>query len=440
MQKTDPSSKLKCAAALFLFCLILSGATALYAENLSYDRYAESSAQTNSSPGKKIAAEFLTYPFELLRWPMDKGLRMTEKHRLDTKGFHVYRKMQDYGFTPHLNLAAPGGEIDWLTLSQQKVNFPDLTAKSWLNYGYNSIFETGSKLGIDRIAGTGLYAHQIFDYSTRPHEHFYGIGPNSSKGDGDSFKQEVTLLESVFGYSKDPSLSFNGRFAFQNVNISGGRDGGRGQIETTFNDRTIDGLNGDRLITLGLEALRDTRNQKDNSTKGGKARMGFSFNEGLGNSDARYFKYEAEVNHYFRLGSDRRVFFANLYGQYNNEARGHSVPFHQMARLGGFGSYPDLSHTFRAYDTNRFFGEGALLANFEYRYTIYEYRDFKMDAVAFLDEGQVFRDASKFKFSDFRESYGGGFRVSLLNHVVLSIEAAHGDEGTLFYVRTNSPF
>ncbi len=440
MQKIKPSPRQKFFAALFLFALIFSSA-ALYAEDLSYDRYAALPAPAESpSTGKKIAAEILTYPFELLRWPMDQGLRATEKYRLDTKGFYLYRKMQDYGFTPHLNLAAPGGEIDWLNLSRQKVNFPDLVAKSWLDYSYNSIFETGSKVGIERIAGTGLRAYQIFDYSYRHREHFYGIGPNSSKGDGASFKQEKTLLETVFGYSADPSLSIDSKFAFQNVNISGGRDGGRGHIESTFNNQTIDGLNGDRLITLGLEVLRDTRNQQDNSTKGGKARMGLSYNEGLGNSDARYFNYQAEATHYFRLGSDRRVFFARLFGEYNNEARGHSVPFYQMARLGGYGTYPDLSRTFRAYDTNRFFGEGAVLGNFEYRYTIYEYRDFKMDAVVFLDEGQVFRDLGKFKFSDFRESYGGGFRFSLLNHVLLSVEAAHGDEGTIFYVRTHSPF
>ena len=428
---------------VFIVLLLVSvflSSLLLYAEDLSYDRYAPGGQAAPSSTGKKMAAEFLTYPFEIIRWPLDQGLRLTDRYRLDTKGKYVYQRLQDYGLTPHLNIMAPGGEVDWLTLSRQKVNFPDLTAKSWLDYWYQSIFETGTKLGIERIGGTGLHAHEIFDYSKRLHEHFYGVGPNSSQGDGTSFKQETTLLESVFGYSQDPSLSIDGKFAFKNVNISGGRDGGRGHIQDIFGNQTIDGINGDRLISFGLEAVHDTRNQQDNSTKGGKVRLGFSYNEGLGHSNVRYFHYEAEASHYFRLGSDRRVFFAHLYAEHNNEASGRSVPFYQMARLGGYGSYPDLSRTFRAYDTNRFFGEGAVLGNFEYRYTIYEHRDFKMDTVAFLDEGQVFRDFSKFQFSDFRESYGGGFRVSLLNHVLLSIEAAHGDEGTTFYVRTNSPF
>ena len=129
-----------------------------------------------------------------------------------------------------------------------------------------------------------------------------------------------------------------------------------------------------------------------------------------------------------------------FYGEHNDRLRNRSVPFHQLARLGGYGKYPDRSATFRAYDKNRFFGESLALLNLEYRYTVYEYRDWKVDTVYFWDEGQVFRDISDFQWQDFEASYGGGFRISVLNHVVLSLEVAHGDEGTHFYAKTGSPF
>ena len=111
-----------------------------------------------------------------------------------------------------------------------------------------------------------------------------------------------------------------------------------------------------------------------------------------------------------------------------------------MAKLGGYGVFPRLSHTLRGYDNNRFFGESAALFNAEYRYRIWEYRDWKTDAVLFWDEGQVFRDLSNFQLKDFRESYGLGFRISLLEHAVICVEVAHGSEGTNFYLKSGAPF
>ena len=154
------------------------------------------------------------------------------------------------------------------------------------------------------------------------------------------------------------------------------------------------------------------------------------------------------------LGPDYRILAANTayqrqFGTVGQPCIGHlcfrvshhhDVPFHQMARLGGYGDYPDLSRTLRAYHANRFYDNVSVLFNLEYRYTVYEYRDFKLDTLFSWDEGQVFKKFSTFQFKDFRDSYGGGFRFSILNHTLLSIEIAHGDEGTTFYVKGNAPF
>ena len=100
----------------------------------------------------------------------------------------------------------------------------------------------------------------------------------------------------------------------------------------------------------------------------------FGYHEGLYSSKARYLKYEFEANKYFQAGSDRRIIAVNFYGEYNDELSGGYVPFYQMARLGGFGSPPHLSHTLRGYDFDRFFDNSLVLANLEYRYTVWEYR------------------------------------------------------------------
>jgi hypothetical protein len=414
-----------------------------YADEVSYDKYTAIYEPGRKSPStaEKLALNFLTYPFELLRWPTNKGIAFSEEHHLLDKTRWVFDTMQDYGITPDLGLTSAGVTVDFIRLARQKVKYPDFTTQGWIHFGHHKIFHVGTKIGLERIGGTGLRTFGVFDYQNRPEEHFYGIGPDTSKGQGTSYKMEATTLEYAAGYSTDPSFAGDMKVAYRNVNITNGEDGGRGIIDTTFPNQTIDGLAGDEIISIGPELIRDTRNQKNNSTKGSLLRAAFSFNEGLYSSRARYFKYIAEGSKYLRLGSDRRVLAVHFYGEHNNEARGHYVPFHQMARLGGYGRIPDeMSHPLRAYDENRFYGETAALLNVEYRYNVYEYRDWKADAVLFWDEGQAFNDLSDFQLQDFRESYGVGLRISVLNHVVLSFEVAHGDEGTNFYAKSGTPF
>ena len=53
---------------------------------------------------------------------------------------------------------------------------------------------------------------------------------------------------------------------------------------------------------------------------------------------------------------------------------------------------------------------------------------------------KIFQEFKNFKLNRLRESYGGGFRVSAADHILLSLEIAHGDEGTNVYVKSSAPF
>jgi hypothetical protein len=421
--------------ASFFWLLPVSGQAA---EDVSYDRYASimRDKPQSSSLFAKAGTDFLTYPLELLRWPMNKGAIFFDEHYLLTKGQWIYERAADFGITPRFD----GVDLDLLRMTKQRARFPDLTLKSWAHYSHDNYFIAGGKAGMERIGETPVRVFSWVNYENRPEEYFYGIGPDTSRGEGTSYRKEATTVQGEVGYSKDPSASADVFAAYKRVNIGNGTDGGRGIIDRTFPNQTIAGLGGDEIFSTGIKFARDMRNQKENSTKGYLARTTFSFNEGLYGSDARFFHYDAELAHYQRLGSDRRVFVTRFYGEHNNETGGNSVPFHQMFRLGGFGSSVGSSETLRGYDRNRFTDETGLLLNTEYRYTVYEYRDWKMDTVLFMDAGQVFDTFGEFQLQDFRLGYGIGFRVSILNNVVLSLELAHGDEGSQFYVKSRSPF
>ena len=430
----------------FVFCTALMGFRQpfSFSEESGYDRYGATPAVQNST-AKKIASNFLTYPLEIPRWLINQGLFVTEKYRLDKKLRWVYEKILEQGVTPSLNLLSPtnlggGLNVDFIKLTRQKSDLPDWTARSWFNWNQNVIFETGSEVGIERIGDTGFRSFALFQYENRPEEHFYGIGRYTSAGNGTSYKMEATAVEGRIGYSINPKFAADLIFNYKNINITDGKDGGRGIIDTTFAPGSIPGLAGDQLLTYKLQMDHDTRNRDESSTRGGRERIALSYVEGVNDSDAGYFKYEAELSRYFRLWSDRRVFVFHFYGEENSNVSNHGVPFHQMAKLGGYGEYPRLSRPLRGYDFNRFLDNGAALFNLEYRYTVWEHKDLKLDTVGFLDFGQVFSGFRDFKFSGFKESYGIGTRASVAGNVVFAIEIAHGNEGTDVYVKSSSPF
>jgi hypothetical protein len=406
------------------------------ADKVSYDRYTTLSHGKPASTASKIAANFLTYPLELVRWPLEKNFYYFDEYHMLDKGKWLYERIADEGITPRLD----GADVDLMRLSRLKTQVPNMIVSGGVSYWAGDYFELYGKAGFEQIAQTPLRFFQSVSYEDRPEEYFYGVGPDTSKGDATSYLMEATTVKTELGYSQNPSFGADVFFAYKNVNIGRGRASGRGQIEAIFPGQNIIGLDGDEIISLGGKMERETRDQKDNSTKGHNLNLGFSYNEGVDGSNARYLKYEAEAIKHCRLWSDRRVFVTRVYAEHNDEISGGEIPFHQMAKLGGYGTRHGRSNTLRGFGRNRFFDSTAALFNFEYRYTVYNYREWKMDTVLFWDEGQVFDEFSEFQLQDFRESYGIGFRVSLLNNVLMSLELAHGDEGTQFYVRSRSPF
>ena len=426
--------------------LALAGGVALAAE-LSYDRYAPLFQTQPQAPstGRKIATGFLGYLLEPLRYAGSKSIYFGEKYHLEDKFTWAYDKIKSYGISPKFGFSTLGGrsigaDVDFVKLARLRSTFPDLTVSGSIDYWHDLYFKVGSRIGFDRIADTGFYTNLDFNYQYRPQEKFYGIGPNTSRGDGAVFGYEETSVGPNAGYQWGDDVKLDMNFLYRNINISEGKTSGRLQARDLVHPGVLDGSYGDRLLTTQAGLIYDTRNHKGNSDRGGLRSITASYNDGLDTSKANYMKYQMELSQYMRLGSERRVLGLRFYGEHNRSINKGQIPFHQLARLGGYGGRKYMSETLRGYEENRFFDESVALFNIEYRYNIWHYRDFKLDTVLFWDEGQVFSSVSRFKLRDFRESYGGGFRASIADLTVLSVELAHADEGTALYVHTETPF
>ena len=192
-------SVIKIKSRIYPFIAVLAagltlGYGLLQAAEASYDRYASLPRVSEPrSSASKVSSDFLTYPLELLRIPASKSLYLTEKYHLDNKAKWAYDKLTENGLTPKVGLfSVTGGsgglDVDYVRLFRRKTDLPDLVAKSWVEYSNSVRFDAGSELGWQDISGTGVGSAVFVDYESRPEEHFYGLGPETSAGNGTSYK------------------------------------------------------------------------------------------------------------------------------------------------------------------------------------------------------------------------------------------------------------
>jgi len=433
-------------------------APSLWAQEVSYDRYgsvsskdslSEESAESSGSL-QSFGKHFLVYPFELIRRPVDRTLIFLEDYHVYDKANWAYEQLKNKGLEPKVLSFALSGEdrlgggidLDFTRLTHLKEHSPDTTLKASGFWSIDHLSDYQVTLNQERIGGTGLFAGSRFQYENRGEEHFYGIGPNTSLGDETSYRMERTTLALPVGYEFSNSWKAKAQFAYQNVNITNGKDGRLGIIDNIFvatGRRQIPGLGGDELLSWGLDLEHDNRDDKELPSQGGYERLHFSYHKGL-ESNSGFFKYRAEGGHFFKLLSDRRILAFRGLMEHNNETSKREVPFFDMARLGGYGIYPWYGDTHRGFRRDRFYDDSLLLFNLEYRWTVWEHREWRMDTAFFWDEGQVFGDWGDFQFKGLRASSGIGLRLCVEGQVLITLDLARSREGTQIYVETKTPF
>ena len=420
---------------------------AVYAGEKNQDLYAPAYVEPLAAePLKDPFSRLVELPFKLIKWPMDQGIIYTENHRLDKKTIWLYEQSLKqgikplFGFTDLSALPFFGTELNLLTLARQKEKFPDFFATTILLYCPSVFFQVGSEIGAQKIGGTGFHTKGLFSYDLQQKEPFYGIGPHTSRGDGTSYRMETTQVGARAGYEFSPTIDLVSGFDYKKVNILNRAHDGKGDIRTIFAGQNIPGISGDDLLDYSLALGRDTRDSKDEATKGSYQKLLFQFTDGVNGSPARFFKYQVDMAKYFRLASPRRILVARLFGEHNEKIDHGNIPFYEMAKLGGAGTNARDSEALRSFVYNRFYGQSTLLLNLEYRYTVMEYKQFKVKTAFFNDLGEVFGKINQFRLKDLRESYGVGFYISYSQNTLLNFSVAHGNEGTRFYVKNKLAF
>ncbi|MBI4431611.1 MAG: BamA/TamA family outer membrane protein [Candidatus Omnitrophica bacterium] len=444
------------SVVLFVFLLSFLSQDHVLATT-SYDPYAPVSREerderlslTKRREFIRPVADIFALPFDIVKLALDPVTYEVESRHIPRKLTWIYDELKEKGIKPFIQNkgkgAAVGLDIEAVKLARLEERLPGVAWHNkvkWISVRDQFLLSSAPK--IDRIFDTPLSLCAGFQYELLGEEDFWGIGPDSGLGQGSNYEQEKTqfTLGADFDINFVAKATFD--FGYEHVNIAEGHDsnethgGGKNNIKAAF--PTLEGINGSDEINFVWGLEYDRRNNNKRPTKGHREKITFGYHHGVRGSDARYFEYLTDLSIFVPVFSERRVLAVRFYGEHNNELDSDEVPFFNKARLGGHQTDPEEGLPLRSFERNRFFDDSVAVLNIEYRYNIWHYRDYKLDAVVFFDEGQVFDKFSEIQWGDFQESYGGGFRVYVLDRNIFTAEIAHGNEGTEFYARTGTVF
>jgi len=312
---------------------------------------------------------------------------------------------------------------------------PLLEVNSWAKCAFERYRDFGLAGTLHNVFDEKTYVRSTFHYHDDPREDYFGQGPNLSIGDGAAFSLEEYSVSLAAGRHVTECTTVELGGIISTADVEDGKDNKKKPIHAFSG---LDGLEGAKLGAVGLSLEHDTRDSLYNPKRGGFQRLKAGWYEGIDGDDYGYRKYSFDVAEYIPVGDYipfvywDSVLAVRIGGEINDDVHNDKIPFYDLSRLGG-------GETVRGYQYNRFFDENSLFYSVEYRYNIWQMKDYKLDATVFFDCGWIFDEISEFELDKYKEGYGIGLRLVLRASTVV-LEGAHSDEGTEVYLKVTPIF
>ncbi|MBI4368518.1 MAG: BamA/TamA family outer membrane protein [Candidatus Omnitrophica bacterium] len=386
----------------------------------------------------QLLARILEQPIRPAGYVLGRTAEWVERKHVDDKAIWLFDELASRGVYPSLKTPTEGGfgavgikgrvELEKLFQFEQPYLSVDVSGGWTPNKDFaGTSVELGGHYRLETPSHPFFHEGAV-RYQRSSSESFYGIGQDTSLGEWSVYQPEELRFESALGSRLTRNVESEAAFVYQRMNIGNGARERVGKIKEHFPVAGIPGVNGGDLIGLVTRITHDTRDQKSDPREGGQESLAFSYFHDVDGNDFQYLKVAGSVSHFFSIFSDRRILALRVAAEKNQELGGESIPFFNLARLGG-SDIADGSELLRSYRYNRFFDEGLVTANVEYRYNVYQYGDFGTDAFLLFDVGEVFEEIGDFGFDELKFSYGGGFNLKFRRRTLVSCFIARGSEG-----------
>lgn len=328
------------------------------------------------------------------------------------------------GVIPLIELGGPVGVQGGLAAFDRNLFGSGHSVRASALYGSRSRYEIDLEYGIGDALGSRTSTAFGGELFTNPERRFFRSGNDARRTDETRYFLRQFSGRATMGLRPLAWLD--------------------GTVEATYS-RTLtkpaDGVLGERLprdlpalnqtiqfvsLSTGWR-LNATRQLRDRTVSGTRLVFDGRYSHDLDGDDLRHVMYGVEIQQYIPLGllpPTRRLALRARVEKVEPVRGGAGVPFFRLPGIGG-------QTTVRSLVFERFVQEGALVLNAEYNYPIWN----QMDAVVFVDAGQVFNEFEEIAADRFSYGYGGGIRVAQGGNLAFRFELA-GGEGNLRTILT----
>ncbi len=253
-------------------------------------------------------------------------------------------------------------------------------------------------------------------------DNFYGIGPETPKGELTNFTYEKKELKLSLSRGISSSLVCEASYSFRNVRYY--------DIEADKAHTEILKSVGEQFSPfLSLIFRYDTSDSQIHPTKGFRVQLQSDLANGfLGNKNANFTRLIVDLRKYLLFFGQRDVLAFRVRFQ---KIAGDRIPLFELSVLGG-GS---TENAMRGYKMNRFQDMGKILVNCEYRFPVWK----RLGGNLFVDYGTVWPSLARINIQKSAFDAGWGLRYYLKNFLA-RFDMGFSDEGTGIYFQFNHIF
>jgi outer membrane protein assembly factor BamA len=262
---------------------------------------------------------------------------------------------------------------------------------------------------------------------------FFGLGPESSKGNETNMTLETLGFYAIFGVNITPYTHLSFGETVQSFDVLRGGVPGLPFTGDRFPD--LPGVDGAFVHAQRASLAYDDRDSTTTPTRGKSARVFLEASARLLGSGSDYVKAGVE-GVYLRPYFDDRLILVT-HALFEALSGDRDTPFEVLPRLGG-------ESTLRGFSPNRFFGDGRVLFNAEARTRVLRLHLFGVDTqfevAPFVDVGKVYKSVGQLFSGGVEVTPGVGFRGISPPNVVGHIELGWSREGPAIFVGLDYPF